>query len=106
MVRVEFRLRMPGRPATSQWGEGRNYVIVKDMTDKAAASLFRGPLLTPTHTHTWTHRWDDGWMAQITARIVPKGERRAKSDGFAGYDWMVANILRYGATEKPKEGNV
>ena len=56
-VRVEFRLSMPSANSwNGRWsGEGRNYAIVKTLTDKAAASLLKGE-----PSQSWFHRWDDG----------------------------------------------
>jgi hypothetical protein len=96
MKRVEFRLTMPSVGSwNGKWsGEGRNYTIVKNIADKWAGEL---GLTDKTPTNSWHYHWDDGWTARITARIVPKGERLKKSDGFCGYDWMVENILLYGS---------
>jgi hypothetical protein len=90
-VRVEFRLTMPNANTwNGRWsGEGRNYSIVKTLADRAAAALLEGK-----PTLSWFHSWDDGWCAEVTARVV--SGRLPKSDGFCGYDWMVANILRWG----------
>ena len=95
MKRVEFRLSMP---STGSWngrwsGEGRHFVIVKTLTDKAAERL-----LGDKATDSWFHSWSDGWGARVTARVMDRGERQRKSDGFCGYAWMVDNILRYGST--------
>lgn len=91
MKRIEFRLSMPSRASwNGGWsGAGRNYVIVRTLTDQLADDLLA--------VGSWYHRWDDGWGAQITARVMEPGQRKAKSDGFAGYDWMVANIIAYGS---------
>lgn len=101
MKRVEFRLSMPSRGSwNGAWsGSERRFAIVRSMTDKAAAKLLDG-----RERNSWYHRWSDGWGASVSARIVAPGERLPKSDGFAGYDWMVANILAYGSTEKPELG--
>jgi hypothetical protein len=52
---------------------------------------------------TWMYRWDDGWAVLITARTLAPRERHAKSDGFAGYDWMVDNIIVYGSPYRTGE---
>lgn len=52
-------------------------------------------------TASWFHSWTDGWRACVTARIMRQGERRPKSAGFCGYDWMVRNIIWYGDTTEP-----
>jgi hypothetical protein len=98
MKRIEFRLSMP---STGSWdgrwsGEGRNYVIVRTMSDVEADKLLDG-----LAHRSWYHSWRDGWAALVTARVMDRGERARKSDGFGGYDWMVANILWYGSTTEP-----
>ena len=89
-TRVLFRLSMPNTGSwNGRWsGEGRNYVIVRGLKDARVAELG-----VPT---SWYYRWDDGWGASVSARVMEKGERRPKSDGFCGYDWMVNNIIRWG----------
>src|SRR5690606_22351437 len=74
-----------------QWsGEGRNYVIVRNVPSETVAKWGR---------MSWRHGWGDGWCACVTARVMEKGERKPKSDGFCGYDWMVNNIIRWGTTQ-------
>jgi len=93
MKRVEFRLTMPRRSSwDGKWsGEDRNYTIVKKITDKWAKKLG----IKDSETTSWYYHWSDGWTACITARVMGKGERIKKSDGFFGYDRMVDNILLY-----------
>lgn len=95
LYRVEFKLSMPGRASwNGGWsGEGKNYSIVKQMTDDGLARLG----LEASGTRSWTHRWSDGWVAEVSARVVPADETLPKSDGFCGYDWMIENILRKGS---------
>ena len=88
--RIEFRLGMPGVASwNGKWsGEGRNYVIFRTLpVDRV------GELEIP---NSWFHRWEDGWCASVAARVMNPGERRSKSHGFCGYDWMVESIIRYG----------
>jgi len=103
MKRIEFRLSMPNVGSwNGRWsGEGRNYSIVRKLTDKKCAELEIGE-----NGNSWYHSWNDGWGASVRARIVPSGERLKRSDGFCGYDWMVSNIIMFGATEKPKEAAI
>lgn len=98
MKRIEFRLSMPGRGSWNGgwWGEEKNYTITKKLPDDVAEKLLA--------VGSWFHRWDDGWCAGISAREMITGERRKKSDGFSGYEWMVDNILDHGdAYEKKAE---
>jgi hypothetical protein len=92
-------------PSRGSWdggwsGAGRNYVIVRSMRDADAAALLGGK-----GKESWWHLWDDGWAACVTARLMDRGERTPKSDGFSGYDWMVRNILDHGDTrDRSAEG--
>lgn len=98
MNQVEFKLTMPGRGSwNGGWsGEGRDYLIFKKLTDKKVAEL----KIDKTKGNSWGHFWGDGWSANVRARILEVGEKKRRSAGFAGYDWMVDNILCYGQTEK------
>jgi hypothetical protein len=91
--KVEFRLAMPGRSsADGSWsGSGRNYTLVRTMSDRRCAALFENQA-----TRRWSHFFGDGWVASVNARIVPSGEKLARSDGFCGYDWMVDDIMATG----------
>jgi hypothetical protein len=95
MKRIEFLLSMPSRGSwDGGWsGSKRRYAIVRKMTDEAATKLMGTSI-----ERSWSHCWGDGWTAQVTARVVTAGERLKRSDGFCGYDWMVANILDHGNT--------
>lgn len=89
-VRVIFELSMPGVASwDGRWsGEGRAYNRVRQI-DAARAVELGMP-------NSWTHRWSDGWCAEVSARLMNKGERTPKSDGFSGYDWMIDNIIARG----------
>ena len=91
--RVEFTLSMPGRASwNGQWsGDDRHYAIVETLSQK-----HRDKIGMKDGKGYWSHRWSDGWCAGVTARVIPKGERRKKSNGFCGYDWMVRTICIYG----------
>lgn len=98
MKRIEFSLGMSGVSAwDGRWsGSSKNYTIVRGLSSTRSAALLSGK-----DSATWFHHWPDGWCASVTARVMGKGERRKKSDGFCGYGWMVSNILSYGHTAKP-----
>lgn len=101
MRRVEFRLSMPNVASwNGKWtGEGRNYSIVKKLSNKLLAFLG----LDIKNEENWYHSWSDGWGANVHARVLEPGESVRKSDGFGGYDWMVKNILTYNSTKEPNK---
>ena len=90
--RILFRLTMP---RTGSWdgkwsGQERNYTLVRSVKQKRIDELG-----IPTR---WRHNFGDGWAANVEATIMQPGERKPKSDGFCGYDWMVDGIIRWGDT--------
>jgi hypothetical protein len=89
-VRIEFTLSMPSCGSwNGKWsGADKRYAIVRSFSAEKAKELLSAG--------SWSHRWEDGWCAGISAREVVKGERMRKSDGFCGYNWMVANIVDHG----------
>lgn len=93
MKRVEFTLSMPGRASwDGRWsGEDQRFAVVRTVSDLKARELTAGPAY-------WNHAWNDGWCAAVSARIMQPGERRKKSAGFNGYEWMVDNIIDHGTT--------
>lgn len=49
------------------------------------------------------HNWGDGWGANLEVKEVDALEAkrlRKVSAGFCGYDWMVENIVSFGATAR------
>lgn len=92
MKRVEFRLTMPGVASwNGRWsGEDKRHIIVRPVPESRILELGL--------PRTFDHAWDDGWRASVSARVLAVGERPGKSDGFAGYGWMVDNIITYGST--------
>lgn len=91
MKRVIFSLTMPGRPSwNGRWsGNDHPRTQVRNLPNSIAAEL---------HEKDWQHSWDDGWTAHIKARLMLNGERKPKTFGFCGYDWMIDNILQHGTT--------
>lgn len=90
-TRVEFKLSMPGRNSwNGKWsGSSNNYVVYKTLpADKVEE-------LSKTGGY-WSYSFGDGWTAGVTMRVLPKGERKIKSSGFCGYDWMVGSIISKG----------
>ena len=91
--RILFKLSMPNVGSwNGQWsGGGRSYNLVRRVPDKRIAEL--------EIPNSWYHNFGDGWGASVSARVMECGERRPKSAGFAGYDWMLDRILQWGDTE-------
>jgi hypothetical protein len=89
MIRVEFRLTMPGKVSwDGKWsGDDRNFTLVRDVDAETADKL---------DGRSWSYGWSDGWRAEVSARVVSDAETQKPSHGFHGYDWMVVSILRYG----------
>lgn len=88
---IVFELTMPNRGSwNGKWsGDNRKFIrlrknseVPKNLVDKR-----------------YTYSWDDGWTACVTVTRMPADEAHKlerKSDGFAGYDWMIDSIIRYG----------
>jgi len=70
-------------------GEGKDYLLWRNLTPEQMKHV------TGSNSH-WCYSWGDGWGARISARVMERGERRAKSAGFCGYGWMVDNIVKHG----------
>jgi hypothetical protein len=98
---VEFELFMPYRPTSSTFGKDKAFVVYRSLGFEDVVRLFNTSQTDARES--WNHHWNDGWGARVDGRITASGEKRRKSDGFAGYEWMVDNIVRYGQTEKPVE---
>jgi hypothetical protein len=101
MKKVEFKLSMPSNNSwNGKWtGEKNNYVIYKNLTEKYAKSL----KLTEQPEQSFRYDFGDGWCACVNMRVMKEGERKQKSDGFCGYEWMVNNIVWYGDIKGKKE---
>ena len=92
-MRVLFTLSMLNVGSwNGKWGGERpDYTIVRSVPPKRVQEL-RLP-------NSFYHNFGDGWGASVHARAMNVGERRPKSAGFYGYDWMVDRIVRWGDTE-------
>ena len=55
---------------------------------------------------SFDYRWDDGWCACVSVTRMGANDARKlerRSDGFAGYDWMIRSICRKGFIEPEGE---
>jgi hypothetical protein len=100
MKRVEFVLTMPNIGSwNGDWsGEEKHFAVVEHIKDAKVKELFGD-----RPERSWRHHWDDGWSACVSARLMKKGERTKKSDGFCGYEWMAKSILKIGKIRYSRE---
>jgi hypothetical protein len=93
---VSFELSMPSNNSwNGRWtGEGRLYARVVNVgASKKAREKYEK--LIGYHTYSF----GDGWRAAITVREVTSGaarKLRKDSQGFCGYDWMIASLRQWG----------
>lgn len=92
---VSFELSMPSNNAwNGKWtGEGNCYARVREYDEVPAPD---GKGIAPRY---FTYSFGDGWMARVDVRVVDQAEAdklAQKSNGFCGYDWMIASIERHG----------
>jgi hypothetical protein len=96
-MRIVFRLTLAAPASVPSPTMTRDYVLVRDLTAAKAEEIMGGA----RDVAHYFHSWNDGWVAQIDCRRLGPRERDPHTDGFAGYDWMVSNIVAYGSVEKP-----
>ncbi len=89
-----FELSMPRNNAwNNKWtGEDNCYVIVENFGKNKKAQELAINIL---YTKEFHYDFGDGWLACISVRRITKDEAkqlRKKSEGFAGYEWMVKSI--------------
>ena len=54
----------------------------------------------------FAYSFGDGWVANVVVEKIDAKEKRRrqqKSDGFAGYDWMIDEILEHGRILRVEE---
>lgn len=88
---IVFELSMPGKGSwNGKWTEeGRCYVRTRSQRSVPKDAWNK----------SFRYRWDDGWEACVTVTQMPATEARKlerHSVGFAGYDWMIRSIIKYG----------
>ena len=93
---VSFELTMPNVGSwNGKWtGADKKYFIIKNLSKLQIANI---PF--QNGRASFYYNFGDGWGANITAEIIDAKEsvrRRKNSKGFAGYDWMVDEIIKYG----------
>ena len=94
MRHIAFFLSMPNVGSwNGQWsGHGGRYVIVKSFRNKS-------PILENLTDGSWSYNFGDGWGASVRMKEVDATTARKlkkDSDGFCGYDWMIASIISHG----------
>lgn len=92
-----FILTMPGVNSwNGKWtGEDRTYA--REKSAKQYPSVKEG---------NYDYSFGDGWIANVEVRrvtVVESNKYIKKSSGFAGYDWMIDSILKYGKIMNSQE---
>src|SRR6478736_5138864 len=105
---LSFQLTMPNVGSwNGKWsGEGRKYYKVRKVSASYMKKQEWFKELLEKGRDSWYHSWNDGWGANVIVEIIDSNtarKRRKESVGFAGYEWMIDNIIYYGSTEKEKE---
>jgi hypothetical protein len=87
---------MPGCGSwNGRWtGEESVHAIVKNLGTPQRAAKKGADLVG-----RYSYDFGDGWRASVEVRVVDAAEARSlrkRSRGFAGYDWMVSELLDTG----------
>lgn len=93
-------------PSIGSWngkftGANKKYYRTKSYT-KDQESIYKKML----SKRKYTHNFCDGWVAQITIREIQSKEKKTyekASAGFLGYEWMIADIEKYGRIRSQAE---
>ncbi len=75
-------------------GQSSKYYRHKTMCKRDAEKIMKGQ-----DRQSWYYNFGDGWGANVSVTIVlskEKNKREKISKGFAGYDWMIEEIIQYG----------
>lgn len=106
MIFLSFELTMPNRGSwNGKWtGEDRKYFVIKKFKDKSpeakkAKELLHDAVSNSFISRGFYYRWEDGWGANVQMEITNSksaSDRRKKSAGFCGYEWMIDSILKHG----------
>ena len=97
-TKILFTLTMPGRNSwNGRWsGDGNVYARVRTFSaPKRHAETIKRILSQPNYTYDF----GDGWVAQVAVREIKSDEAQKimkKSVGFAGYEWFIESIVKYG----------
>jgi len=94
---LAFVLTMPNVGSwNGRWsGENNLYVRTRNL-GKSKKAQEKGETL---NNESFYYNFGDGWGASVRVKIIDAAEGnrlRAKSKGFAGYEWMIDSILRHG----------
>jgi hypothetical protein len=100
MKYISFELTMPNVGSwNGKWtGADRKYYVIKSVCEKSFKDDYL-KLLDGKESESWYYNFGDGWGANVHLEIIDSKEaklRRKKSKGFAGYDWMINEILIHG----------
>ncbi|MBD9292888.1 MAG: hypothetical protein EGS42_13570 [Coprococcus eutactus] len=90
---LKFTLRMPNCGSwNGRWsGDERSHTVCKTFRRRSDIEKYE-----KLDKHYFIHDFGDGWRASVRVDIVTAAEAqkaRKNSAGFAGYDWLIKNIL-------------
>lgn len=93
---LSFELTMPNIGSwNGKWtGQGSKYYRHRNISKQQAEKIMQGK-----EYNSWYYNFGDGWGASVSVTKVLAGERNKReriSNGFAGYDWMIDEILKHG----------
>jgi hypothetical protein len=93
---LSFELTMPNVGSwNGQWtGKSSKYFRHINVSKQEAEKILDGK-----QRNYWYYNFGDGWGASVSVVKVLSGEKNKReriSKGFAGYDWMIDEILKYG----------
>lgn len=86
-------------------GDKQNHFVVRRMSDKEYLSRF-SEIIPKGERKFFHYDFGDGWSVNVIAEVVDSKEarqRKAKSNGFRGREWMIDEIFKYGRIRTRKE---
>lgn len=98
---VSFELTMPNVGSwNGKWtGADKKYFFIEKISDRDLSSKEHFKKLLEYGRDSWYYNFGDGWGANVKVEIIDGTEYRKRkkiSSGFAGYEWMIDSIKRYG----------
>lgn len=93
---LSFELTMPNSGSWNGRWSGASYAYYKHRTVSKKDGT---EILGESGSKSWYYNFGDGWGANVSVQQVSSAEKNKRtrvSKGFAGYEWMIDEILKYG----------